>query len=427
MKSINRFITRIQDADDTNLTLTNGYMMVYDSGQGKFVMQAIPSTSPGGNSGQVQYNNGSGFAGHGGLTYNGAGIVTVSTAIVSPDIRPTSNAVNSTGFSKADGTRVLSVDTTNNLVGINTTVPSYPLTVVRSDDGVLISFRAKGGNYAGFQFSLADGTVANTNTFNKAGMYFVADGSGYGRGKIYFVNNNVASLANATTSDAVLVIDREGKVGIVNTSPTAWLHLPASTTSYASLRIGSGTTPTSPNDGDIWYNGTDFYLRSTNSYSVGSVVRTTAIRPVSDSTTALQFQNASGAAIVAVDTVNRLTTFYGYSSTASAATILTLEATGNASVGSGLQIAFRDEYISGTVGPIAYLQLTQRFNDSQNYKVAWLVSQGGTPVEVWSIAGATVSQSNTKMTASSSFAIPCTLVGASGQADRKSTRLNSSH
>jgi hypothetical protein len=52
-----------------------------------------------------------------------------------------------------------------------------------------------------------------------------------------------------------------GKVGINVSAPTSNLDLAASTTTQASLRILSGTAPTSPNDGDIWYNGTNIYIR----------------------------------------------------------------------------------------------------------------------------------------------------------------------
>ena len=45
------------------------------------------------------------------------------------------------------------------------------------------------------------------------------------------------------------------------TVPTATLDVAASTTAQASLRIRSGTAPTSPNDGDIWFDGTDLKIR----------------------------------------------------------------------------------------------------------------------------------------------------------------------
>jgi hypothetical protein len=52
-----------------------------------------------------------------------------------------------------------------------------------------------------------------------------------------------------------------GNLGVGTTSPTALADIEASTTTRASLRIRSGTAPTSPNDGDIWYDGTNLKMR----------------------------------------------------------------------------------------------------------------------------------------------------------------------
>lgn len=49
--------------------------------------------------------------------------------------------------------------------------------------------------------------------------------------------------------------------GGVGVAPTAFVHIAASTTGAASLRIVSGTAPTSPNDGDMWYDGTNVKFR----------------------------------------------------------------------------------------------------------------------------------------------------------------------
>jgi hypothetical protein len=46
------------------------------------------------------------------------------------------------------------------------------------------------------------------------------------------------------------------------------VSLPASTTTKSTLNIASGTAPTSPNDGDIWYDGTDIKMR------IGGVTKT---------------------------------------------------------------------------------------------------------------------------------------------------------
>ena len=45
-----------------------------------------------------------------------------------------------------------------------------------------------------------------------------------------------------------------------NTTPTALLHLAAGTTAAAQIRLTNGVAPTTPNDGDIWYDGTDLNM-----------------------------------------------------------------------------------------------------------------------------------------------------------------------
>jgi hypothetical protein len=65
-----------------------------------------------------------------------------------------------------------------------------------------------------------------------------------------------------------MYINASGNVGIGITSPTAALDVKASTTSAAAIRLRSGTAPTSPNDGDIWFDGTDLKMR------IGGVTKT---------------------------------------------------------------------------------------------------------------------------------------------------------
>jgi hypothetical protein len=52
-----------------------------------------------------------------------------------------------------------------------------------------------------------------------------------------------------------------GAAGVNTTTPTASWDVSASTAGRASLRIRSGTAPTSPNDGDIWYDGANLKIR----------------------------------------------------------------------------------------------------------------------------------------------------------------------
>jgi hypothetical protein len=50
-------------------------------------------------------------------------------------------------------------------------------------------------------------------------------------------------------------------VGTGQTTPTAALDVAASTTARASIRVRSGTAPTAPNDGDLWFDGTHVYMQ----------------------------------------------------------------------------------------------------------------------------------------------------------------------
>jgi hypothetical protein len=57
-------------------------------------------------------------------------------------------------------------------------------------------------------------------------------------------------------------------IGFGHLSPTANVDIASSSTARASLRIRSGTAPTTPNDGDIWFDGTDIKMR------IGGVTKT---------------------------------------------------------------------------------------------------------------------------------------------------------
>jgi len=52
-----------------------------------------------------------------------------------------------------------------------------------------------------------------------------------------------------------------GSVAINEATGTASLNIPASTTSSAAINLMSGTAPTSPNNGDIWYSSNQFNFR----------------------------------------------------------------------------------------------------------------------------------------------------------------------
>jgi len=85
---------------------------------------------------------------------------------------------------------------------------------------------------------------------------------------IEWSNNSGYGIYGAGTANNYVA----GNFGFQQISPTAIADFGASTTTRSSLRIRSGTAPTSPNDGDIWYDGADFYGRvgtTTKSFTAG--------------------------------------------------------------------------------------------------------------------------------------------------------------
>jgi hypothetical protein len=82
------------------------------------------------------------------------------------------------------------------------------------------------------------------------------------------INYNAATRHVFITNSAERMrLDASGNLGIGNT-PTAALDVKASTTTAAAMRLRSGTAPTTPNDGDIWFDGTDLKMR------IGGVTKT---------------------------------------------------------------------------------------------------------------------------------------------------------
>lgn len=144
-------------------------------------------------------------------------------------------------------------------VGIGTTSPNYKTTI---DDTT--------GNYFALALlSLSIGTPGNWigqlygytgSTYQKAATIFESMDSN-ARGKFHIALNDAANSGNVTLSDSKVTVLYTGNVGIGTTSPTALMHLGASTTARASLCIPSGTAPTSPVNGDIWSDGSNLLVR----------------------------------------------------------------------------------------------------------------------------------------------------------------------
>ena len=124
------------------------------------------------------------------------------------------------------GTSILYARNDGN-VGIGTTSPSELLHLSTSG-GNELQYALKLQNPYGATSESATGIlfqVATTDgTSEKAGIVFERT-STYGRGKIYFLQNNVADVSSATLADARVTISRSGNIGIKTTSPSCELTI----------------------------------------------------------------------------------------------------------------------------------------------------------------------------------------------------------
>ena len=207
MSSVVRAITRIQDADDFTGSLTDTYIPVWSNSQQKFVMTAQSVTAPGGSSGYIQYNNAGAFGASG-----------------------------------------VYWDATNSRVGIGTASPGAKLEIAGGASTNYLFIRSGGaGSQAGIQ--LFDQAAQKWNILKQA------------------TTNDLEFWRSGASSPSMMLQSSTGYIGI-GTAPGAAVDIAASTTSRASLRIRSGTAPTSPNDGDIWFDGTNYKCR------IGGVTKT---------------------------------------------------------------------------------------------------------------------------------------------------------
>lgn len=81
-------------------------------------------------------------------------------------------------------------------------------------------------------------------------------------GSLYAIKSSIESGTNRYNLyiDGTASNYLNGNTSIKTTTATAFLTLGGSTTSNASLRILAGSAPFSPNDGDVWYDGTNIYI-----------------------------------------------------------------------------------------------------------------------------------------------------------------------
>lgn len=222
---------------------------------------------------------------------------TFTNGIVGPSWKPASDSTTALQLQNAAGTAVVTVDTTGQKLVIP--APSGDSLISFVEDSTWSigqradSFRiGRAANVATSTFVLTaagylgintagpgaqlhvvgTGTATGNNDVIRAGASFSV--SYFSMGYLYDGASMTAAymrasgslpIALGTTSNIAdggafrVTDDGVCALGSGNTSPTAFADIAAGTTARASLRIRSGTAPTSPNAGDIWFDGTHFY------------------------------------------------------------------------------------------------------------------------------------------------------------------------
>lgn len=81
------------------------------------------------------------------------------------------------------------------------------------------------------------------------------------------LNSDFRIDGSGPSLEAIFFADADtGAIGVDTSAPTAYLDLPPSTTDRATMRVRTGSTPSSPDEGDIYGDGTDLYYRNSSGW-----------------------------------------------------------------------------------------------------------------------------------------------------------------
>jgi hypothetical protein len=163
-----------------------------------------------------------------------------------------SMVINSNG-----GVLSLNEDNNNNVllgagggnVGIGTTSPSTKLhvtgdmTLNRNATGSGATLTLSNGTEGQEDYSsLMFANVTNHSNFRKGGIAYRTNGTGWGRGDIYFLQRSDNTTTNADLSNHAMVIANNGNIGIGTASPQKKLHIQSNGSDYGTIRIYRDST-----------------------------------------------------------------------------------------------------------------------------------------------------------------------------------------
>lgn len=205
----------------------------------------------------------------------------------------------------------------------NTTMTGITNIAIGQD--ALKSNTSGSGNTTVGYSSLATNTSGGQNTalgynallLNSTGSGNVALGYNAGAQE---TGSNKLYIDNSNTTNPLIYGDFDNnRVGISTTANTAFLNIAASTTQQASVRLVSsaGVNPSSPNTGDLWWNGTNLYFKPTGT-------QVDLLAGASCPTCILNGGNATGAALSIGSTDSQNVNFIS-----GGATIMTIQPSGS--------------------------------------------------------------------------------------------------
>ena len=173
---------------------------------------------------------------------------------------------NTTGNLTAVGYLAGQYNTTGNLTAVGYQAGLSNTTGTLTAVGYLAGYSNTTGTLTAVGYAagryLADGSTGNATS--NGNLYLGANtrsGAASSANEIV-IGDNAIGLGSGTCiiGTGLTLTALSGRVGVdgVN-APTAALHVPASSTARASLRIPDGTAPTAPNTGDVWAAGGKMY------------------------------------------------------------------------------------------------------------------------------------------------------------------------
>jgi hypothetical protein len=182
--------------------------------------------------------------------------------------------------------------------GVTINSPTNQVVFTQAANTTSISFGQQGTNpttarfFANLTTSSSSGT-AFTPTTGTAGLYTLTNAgnssfqpssgtaiwttlhinttinqTGSASGAIYGIDYDPILTSVTGTHYGLLIRPVDAKNGFGVSTPTASVDIVGSTTSMSSFRIRTGVAPSTPNDGDIWQDGTDIKIR------IGGVTKT---------------------------------------------------------------------------------------------------------------------------------------------------------